>query len=178
LEAGKLGCNEWWGGWGIYSPNHQLDRWWRPSVRWRTGQSGAHRTVRCPSHVTSSVGFRPLELLTSGPALMSGGAPDMHCRVSGAPALACLTTARFCHALNAPAGDCWREVAITPRMHRTVRCTPDSPVNFSGAAEVKTRGWRVLEAALPWSTGHVRCTPDSPVNYSGVASENSRRWQV
>jgi hypothetical protein len=51
-------------------------------------------------------------------------------------------------------------------------------VNFSGAAEVKTRGWRVPEAALPWSTGPVRCTPDSPVNYSGVASGNSRRWRV
>jgi hypothetical protein len=22
-EVEKLGCNEWWGGWGIYSPNHQ-----------------------------------------------------------------------------------------------------------------------------------------------------------
>jgi hypothetical protein len=48
-------------------------------------------------------------------------------------------------------------------------------VNFSEAAEVNSRGWRVPEAALPWSTGHVRCTPDSPVNYSGVAIENSRR---
>jgi hypothetical protein len=33
-------------------------------------------------------------VLTSGPALMSGGAPDMHCRVSGAPLRACLTSAR------------------------------------------------------------------------------------
>jgi hypothetical protein len=24
LGSGKLGCNEWWGGWGIYSPNHQM----------------------------------------------------------------------------------------------------------------------------------------------------------
>jgi hypothetical protein len=46
-------------------------------------------------------------------------------------------------------------------------------VNYSEAVEVKTRGWRVPEAALPWSTGHVRCTPDSPVNYSGEASGNS-----
>jgi hypothetical protein len=56
---------------------------------------------------------------------MSGGAPDMHCRVSGALAPACLTTARFWRALNAPAGDRWREVAVAPRLHRTVRCTPD-----------------------------------------------------
>jgi hypothetical protein len=52
---------------------------------------------------------------------------------------------------------------------------PDSPVNYSGAAEMNSRGWRVPEAALPWSTGYVRCTPDSPVNYSGVVSGFSRR---
>jgi hypothetical protein len=46
------------------------------------------------------------------------------------------------------------EVAVAPQMHRTVRCTPDSPVNYSGAAGVKTRGWRVPEDDLPWSTGH------------------------
>jgi hypothetical protein len=144
----------------------------------------AHRTVRCtpdspvpqPRHQCRwklTVG-----VLTSGPALMSGGAPDMHCSLSGVPAWATLTSARAARALNVVAGSRWHEVAVAPRMHRIVRCTPDSPVNFSGAAEVKTRGWRVPEAAFPWSTGHVRCTPDSPVNYSGVASGNSRRWRV
>src|SRR5688500_1859483 len=77
--------------------------------------------------------------------------PDMYCSMSGAPKWACLTSARFWRALNAPAGDRWREVAVGPLLHRSVRCTPDSPVNFSGAAEVKTRGWRVPETALPWS---------------------------
>ena len=71
---------------GVFkAPTTKLDRWWRLSVRWRTGQSGAHRTcpVRQPRHqiaVGSTVG-----VLTSGPAWMSGGAPDMYCRVSGAP---------------------------------------------------------------------------------------------
>jgi hypothetical protein len=73
------------------------------------------------------------------------------------------------HALNAP------QVAIGARSSRCPAVTPDSPVNYSGAAEVNSRDWRVPEAALPWSTGHVRCTPDSPVNYSGVASGISRR---
>ena len=36
---------------------------------------------------------------------------------------------------------------------------------------MNSQGWRVPEAALPWSTGHVRCTPDSPVNYSGAPLE-------
>ena len=42
----------------------------------------------------------------------------------------------FCtlwRAFNAPAGDRWHEVAVAPQLHRTVRCTPDSPVNYSGA---------------------------------------------
>jgi hypothetical protein len=38
-------------------------------------------------------------------------------------------------------------------------------VNYSGAAAAFSRGWRVPEAALPWSTGHC------PVNYSGVPLE-------
>jgi hypothetical protein len=84
-----------------------------------------HRTcpVRQPRHQSrcdSTVG-----VLTSGPAWMFGGAPDMYCRVSGAPAWACLTSARFWRALNAPAGDRWHEVAVAPQLHRTVRCTPD-----------------------------------------------------
>jgi hypothetical protein len=164
-------------GWlGVFiAPTTKLAVWWRLSVRWCTGQSGAHRTcpVRQPRHqkpLGSTVGA-----LTSGPAWMSGGAPDMHCRLSGAPAWACLTSARAARAFNASQVAVGAEIAVAPPLHRTVRCTPDSPVNFSGAAEVKTRGWRVSEDALSWSTGHVRCTPDSPVNYSGVPSGISRR---
>jgi hypothetical protein len=65
------------------------------------------------------------------------------------------------------------QVAVGARSSRCPAVTPDSPVNYSGATKMNSRGWRVLEAALPWSTGHVRCTPDSPVNYSAPASENS-----
>jgi hypothetical protein len=58
LEGGKLGCNEWWGGWGIYSPNHQTSRLVEAAVEWRTGQSGAPPdTVQCASHVTRLLGF-------------------------------------------------------------------------------------------------------------------------
>jgi hypothetical protein len=132
--------------------------------------------VRQPHHqkqLGSTVGA-----LSSGPAWMSGGAPDMQCRLSGAPVWACLTSTRAARAFNASQVAVGAEVAVAPLIHRTVWYTPDSPVNFSGAAEVNSWGWRVPEAALPWSTGHVRCTPDSPVNYSGVASGISRRWRV
>jgi hypothetical protein len=110
--------------------------------------------VRQPRHqkpLGSTVGA-----MSSGPALMSGGAPDMHCRLSGAPVWACLTSARAARAFNASQVAVSAEIAVVPLLHRTVLCTLDSPVNFSGAAEVNSRGWRVPEAALPWSTGHVR----------------------
>jgi hypothetical protein len=71
---------------------------------------------------------------------MSGGAPDMYCRLSGAPAWACLTSACAARAFNVSQVAVGAEIAIAPLLHRTVWCTPDSPVNFSGAAEVKTRG--------------------------------------
>jgi hypothetical protein len=51
-------------------------------------------------------------------------------------------------ALNAP------QVAVGARSSRCSADTPDSPVNYSGAAEMNSRSWRVPEAALPWSTGH------------------------
>jgi hypothetical protein len=43
---------------GVFiAPTTKSDRCWKLSVRWHTGQSGAHRTVRCPRHVTNAVGF-------------------------------------------------------------------------------------------------------------------------
>jgi hypothetical protein len=140
---------------GVFiAPTTKHDRWWRLSVVWCTGQSGAHRTcpVRQPRHqcrwiptVGASVFWARLDVRCT---------PDMYCSMSGAPLRACLTSARFWRALIAPAGDRWREVAVALLVHRTVRCTPDSPVNYSGAAAAFSRGWRVSEAALPWSTGH------------------------
>jgi hypothetical protein len=75
-----------WGGWGIYSPNHQTSRLVEAAVAWRTGQSGALATS--PSRWILTVGA-----LTGGAFWLSGGAPDMSCRVSGAPSGAALTLA-------------------------------------------------------------------------------------
>jgi hypothetical protein len=140
LEAGNLGCNEWWVVGGIYSPNHQTSRLVRLSVRWRTGQSGAHRTcpVRQPRHQSRWV--PTVGALTSGPAWMSGGASDMHYRLSGAPVWACLTSARAARAFNASQVAVGAEIAVAPLLHRTVRCTQDSPVNYSGATSINSRG--------------------------------------
>jgi hypothetical protein len=72
---------------------------------------------------------------------MSGGAPDMNCRVSGAPAWACLPSARAGAHLMRLQVAVGAEVAVAPQLHRTVRCIPDSPVNYSGAVVANSRGW-------------------------------------
>jgi hypothetical protein len=56
---------------------------------------------------------------------MSGGGPDMYCRVSGAPAWACLTSVRAGAHLMRPQVAVGAEVVVAPLLHRTVRCTPD-----------------------------------------------------
>jgi hypothetical protein len=107
-----------WGGWGIYSPNHQTSRLVEAAVAWRTGQSGAPATS--PGRWVPTVGA-----LTCGPAWLSGGAPDKPCRLSGVPPARALLLCTRWRAFNAVAGDRWRGIAVAPLAHRTVRCAPD-----------------------------------------------------
>jgi hypothetical protein len=124
-EVGKLGCNEWWGGWGIYSPNHQ---------KWPLGGYLSHGAP------DSSVRRRTLSgapatspgrwILTVGASVFwgtgqSGGAPDRHCSLSGAPSVSALTQTHVfpvAHSMRS-ADDRWCEVVVAPLAHRTVRCT-------------------------------------------------------
>jgi hypothetical protein len=60
-----------------------------------------------------------------GPAWMSGGAPDMPCRLSGVPpARALLLCARW-RAFNALQTTVALKVVVAPPLHWTVRCAPD-----------------------------------------------------
>ena len=83
-------------GWlGVFiTPTTKLAIWWRLSVAWCTGQSGAHRTMSGAPATSPGRWVPTVGALTAGPAWMSVGAPDMYCRVSGAPPRACLTSAR------------------------------------------------------------------------------------
>jgi hypothetical protein len=80
--------------------------------------------------------------------------PDMYCLLSGVPVWARLTSARAARAFIALQVAVGAEIAVAPETHRTVRCTPDSPVNYSGLAVGVSRSWRVPEAAPSWRTGH------------------------
>jgi hypothetical protein len=126
----------------------------RLSVRWRTGQSGAHRTARCP---LPRHHYR--WILTVGASVLWARlgvrcTPDTYCLLSGVPVWARLTPVRAARAFIALQVAVGAEIAVAPGSHRTVRCTPDSPVNYSGLAVEVSRSWRVPEADLPWSTGH------------------------
>jgi hypothetical protein len=125
-------------GWGgIYSHQTKTSRLEGLSVRWRTGQSGAHRTVRCPLPRHHCRWILTVGASDLWARLDVRCTPDNSCSLSGAPVWARLTTARAERALNAPAGDRWRGSSHCSVVHRTVRCTPDSPVNYSGAASIK-----------------------------------------
>jgi hypothetical protein len=95
------------------SLNSAADRC-RPLQIWRTGQSGAHRKVRC--HFPT-VGQTTCRTQIPRPTVGSG----------------------------------------RPLAHRTVRCTPDSPVNFSRTPSANSREQR-LRPRQPGAPDTVRCT--------------------
>jgi hypothetical protein len=96
-----------WGGWGIYSPNHQnmvvgrmLSHGAPDSpVRHRT-LSGApdspvrHRTLSGAPATSAGRWGSTVGALTCGASGLSGGAPDRSCRLSSAPTARALTLAR------------------------------------------------------------------------------------
>jgi hypothetical protein len=111
FDGWKLRCNEWWVVGGIYSPNHQSDRWWG-----LLSHGAPDSPVRQPRH--PAVGFWPLELLTGGP-------PDSHYSLSGAPSGAAPTSARVGAHCSLLLFRCRRPLALCSCYSAG---TPDSPV--------------------------------------------------
>jgi hypothetical protein len=121
------------------------------SVDRRTGQC----PVRQPRHPTVRV--RPLELWLVRP-------PDRSCRLSGAPsgAYSDFCAGAHCSAFNAFADDRWREVAVAPLAHRTVRwIIAERPPKFPKLASSAS-----ISLAHPTLSGG---TPDSPVRQTRAA---------
>jgi hypothetical protein len=105
-----------------------LGRWAHRTVRWAT----RHCPVRQPRHPT----VRVLTVSTVGALIawatgQSGAALDRHCSLSGAPSGAALTLRE----LSTHCSRCRRPLESTVALlSRCSAGTPDSPVNYSGAA--------------------------------------------
>jgi hypothetical protein len=163
----------------IYSPKGQRSRCsfiWKALVAFCPW---VHRTVRCtPDIQQCAISFlkRPSRPLAIPPRLA-------HRTVRCTPDSPVHTGHVRCGPPTVGAGDMpatwppsiapdrWAQArAVGWLAHRTVRCTPDSPVNYSHVAWLFSRERPVRPLSRPamltvyWA-GHrtVRCTPDSPV---------------
>jgi hypothetical protein len=85
---------------GIYSPNHQFNRWGR-----LLSMGAPDSPVRQPCHPTIRVlTISTVGALTSWGTGQSGAAPDSHCLLSGAPSGAAPDS--HCLLSGAPSGGC------------------------------------------------------------------------
>jgi hypothetical protein len=142
-KSEKLGSNEWWVVGGIYSPNHQRSRWWRLLSHGAPNSPVRHRTLSGAPATSPGRWVLTVGASDSWATWQSGGAPDSHCSLSGAPFGAALTSARSVAHLMFSADDRWREVVVAPLAHRTVRCaTGHCPVLH------RTVRWIIAERPL------------------------------
>jgi hypothetical protein len=130
----KLGCLRWW--WlGVFiapttktTVGEAVCRWAHRTVRCATG----HCSVRQPRHPTIRVlTVSTVGALTSWGTEQSGAASDKHCSLSGAPSGTALTLRELSAHCSAFAGVHWSRPLCWSRCSVV---TPDSPVNYSGAA--------------------------------------------
>jgi hypothetical protein len=154
-----------WGGWGIYSPNHHKVAVGRLQSHGAPDSPVRHRTLSGAPATSADRWGSTVGALSCGPAWLSGGAPDRPCRLSGVPPARALLLYACMRAFNVLQSTVAREVAVAPLSHRTVRCAPDSPVNYRGA---DSRSWRVQSCSPLGHRTLFDDAPDSPVNYSGA----------
>src|SRR5699024_1171860 len=129
----------------FYSPKAARSRWeqiWKAIFAFCLV---AHLTVRCtPDTVRCLICFlkQRIRPLLSESHLRTVGAPDspVHRSDLWLGHVSC----------GDRVADRW---AGRPLAHRTVRCTPDSPVNFSRSRRRKTRE-RLVCSVVVWRTGH------------------------
>jgi hypothetical protein len=131
--------------------------------------------VRQPCHPT----VRVLTVLTVGALTswgtgQSGATPDRHCSLSGAPSAVALTlrelSTHCSRTLFTFVDDRWRSSRCSAWRTGQSGATPDSPVNYSGAAFEKPEA-EEFGVYGPCCTGHYPVvhrtlsggTPDSPV---------------
>jgi hypothetical protein len=133
-----------------------------PSVDWRTGQSGAHRTL-------SGARFPSLNIEADHCGFRSRWRTG-HVRCT--PDSPVPPSSRWLgHVSRADcAVDRWPD---RPLAHRTVRCTPDSPVNYSRTSPVNSRE-RPLRSIQPGAPDTVRCSQTQ--QSLGCSSQDISNW--
>jgi hypothetical protein len=84
------------GGWlGVFiSPNHQRSRWWRLLSHGAPDSPVRHQKLSGAPAMSPGCWVLTVVASDSWAAGQSGGAPDSHCSLSGAPSGSALTSAR------------------------------------------------------------------------------------
>jgi hypothetical protein len=134
-----------------------------PSVAWRTGQSGAPPdTVRCgfPSLFGEADRWQPWSRWRTGHC-------PVHTGQSGAPSWP-LARPRVSQIAQPTVGPADRWLTGQSGAHRSVRCTPDSPVNYSRTSLIYSRE-RQVRLSQPGTPDTVRCT-------TGQSGAPRQRW--
>jgi hypothetical protein len=142
------------GGWGIFialttnsTVGEAVCRWAHRTVRCATG----HCPVRQPRHPTVRVlTISTVGALSSCRTGQSGAAPDRYCALSGAPLAPALTSA---HTIHAFADDRCADSRCSAWCTRQSGGTPDSSMNYSGAASEKPEA-EEFGVYDPWCIGH------------------------
>jgi hypothetical protein len=83
-----------WGGWGIYSPNHQNMVVGRLLSHGAPDSPVRHRTLSGAPATSAGRWGSTVGALTGGASGLFGGAPDRSCRLSGVPTAGALYSAR------------------------------------------------------------------------------------
>jgi hypothetical protein len=157
---------------GIYSPNHQYGRWWGLLSYGASDSPVRHQTLSGAPATSPSRWVPTVGTLTCGATGQSGGAPDSHYSLFGAPSAPALTSARAVAHCLLLFTFCRRPLAL---LAVTPLGTPDSLVLH------RTVLWIIAEwlpkflkvASLEWISLVHRTlsggTPDCPVRQTRAA---------
>jgi hypothetical protein len=135
--------------------------------------------VRQPRHPTIRVlTISTVGALTSWGTGQSGAAPDRHCSLSRVPSGSALTLrelyAHCSRALFTFADDRWRSSRCSAWRTGQFGATPESPVNYSGAASEKPEA-EEFRLYGPWCTGHCLVVHRT---LSGAPDQGSLRFHL
>jgi hypothetical protein len=143
---------------GIYSPNHQNDRWGTLLSTGAPDSPVRHRTVRCASHVTQPLGFDSWSSNLWGQQTVRWCTEQVLFTVRCAfcaCSVFCVRSPRTVAHCSPFADDRWRASRCSCWHTGQSGATPNSPVNYSGAAPQIPKGGK-FGVDLPGASDTVR----------------------